>query len=178
MIEAEFCNSVAAMTAADFESLEALGAGREIVSGMFTEIPPVGTTKAQTFKDGSWQPSDHGKPHYVCSVIDGDLIDLIAWGPSDPSKMYHRTGIATMIGIDAIAKARWADEPVFAFSDPLEWLRGDCRGVVPVRFDTDLAIALGSVDIVAQTPALARRIKSAFALPEPKISHMKLQEAA
>lgn len=178
-IESEYIAAVETMNAADFSHLEHIGCRREIVGGLLLELPPVGKLRAQTFKDGSWQPSNMGHPYHVSPTIDGDeLTDIVAWSLSIPSKTFTRTGIGALIGADAISAARWNDEPVFAFTDPLEWLRGDCRGIAPLRYDAGLALALGCVDIIAQTPALARRIKSACAIPQPKISFVKLREAA
>lgn len=178
MLEAEFCDAVAAMAAADFSDLEALGARREIVSGLFSAFPPVGKLKIQAFNDGSWQPHESGAPAYVTLVIENNnILDLIAWRPN--STTFTHTGFANLINPDAIATARWADEPIYLHSNPLGWLRADCVGAVPVRFDAGLALTLGSVSVVCDSAVLARKLSDACRIPQPKISYKKtLKEAA
>jgi hypothetical protein len=175
---AEYVAAVENMTAADLESLEANGCRPEIASGLLLDLPPIGKLRATIYRDGSWQPSDLGRPHYICAVLDGDLIDLIAWKPSNPSMTFSRTGVSSLLNPEAVFQAYLAREPVFVFTDTLEWLRGDCNGIVPLRFDAGLAFHLGDAGLLCQTPELAHRIQATYGLGRPEITYLDTRKAA
>ena len=77
----------------------------------------VGIARATLYQaPGLWEPSDDGERVLVVPVFDGpisdligfgedagiELADLLAWKPSDPTRLYRRTGEAALVGIGGI----------------------------------------------------------------------------
>ena len=177
---AEYIAAVESMTAADIENLEAQGCRPEIISGLLVDpgISLLGKVCAITHTDGTWAPSDLGQWRYATPAIDGDLIDLIAWQPSAPAKMFTRTGLASLVNVEAVMMAHYSAEPLFLHSNILSWFKADSVGAVPVRFDAGLALALGGVEVICDTPQLARKVAAACDIGRPKISYIRKMEAA
>lgn len=84
----------------------------------------------------------NGSPAFIHPIFDGDgdVIDLIAWRPSAPSRWWLRTGIATMLGEVAVHACYVHESPLRLHRTPLNWLRRSGWGAVPLdwqcaRFD-------------------------------------------
>lgn len=79
-----------------------------------------------TASTGTWEPDpDGGERVLVVPVWDGpachpelasyhpaDIIDLVAWRPSDPATLYLRLGIVTVLGVDGLRQARDTASPL------------------------------------------------------------------
>lgn len=59
---------------------------------------------------------------------DGELLDVVAWSPADPAKWWRRTGRATVLGADAIARSRDWVIPVTLLSTPAAWAHRAASG--------------------------------------------------
>lgn len=77
--------------------------------------------------------------HYECT---DDIHDLVAFDPRKPDRWWLRRGVARCLGEWRLRNVRertpiWQlpdDRPpvLRVFSDPLSWLRGNCRGATPL----------------------------------------------
>lgn len=74
----------------------------------------IGIVRAQTFKDGTYQPVDDGGrlmwllPAFWGATSPGSLCDLVAWSADDPSRWWRRTGHAAVLGYGNVQVARRA----------------------------------------------------------------------
>lgn len=173
----EYIAAVDAITDADIECLEDLGIPPEIASGLLPDYPVLGKARIETFdSDWSYQPVPDGDMHYLCPCANGlciedvDVIDLAAWRPSTGGKIWLRTGLGTVLNPSAQMTAYHAAEPLYIFSDVLNWLRGRCKGVVVLRWDKGLPFHLGTtVPLWCQTTAMASDMDKIFELDRPEI---------
>src|SRR5262249_37173332 len=68
-------------------------------------------------------------------VINGPLLDLVAWHPEAPRRWAVRTGAAEWLGAWCAGISHDHKEPVRVWRGPLGWLRGWLEGVVPLTTD-------------------------------------------
>jgi hypothetical protein len=83
-------------------------------------------------------------------VIDGALLDLVAWHPEMPHRWATRTGAAEWLGAWNPGIAHERQEPVRVWRAPFAWLKGWLEGVVPLTTDR---VAL--YQLLADMPAIA-----------------------
>jgi hypothetical protein len=80
--------------------------------------------------DEPMNPESHWPWH---TVRRGEIVDLLAWDPRQPDQWALRVGIADWLG--AVEPQLCDPEPVWIWRTPLDWLRADCAGIVPVSND-------------------------------------------
>jgi hypothetical protein len=68
-------------------------------------------------------------------VINGPLLDLVAWHPERPHRWATRTGAAEWLGAWDPGIAQERHEPVRLWRAPFAWLKGWLEGVVPLTTD-------------------------------------------
>ena len=128
----------------------------------------------------------------------GEIEDLIAFRPAEPSKWWSRKGVAQWLGsweigrrlvtapldIDppALSSPHRTDDPLHVFNTPLEWLRngGDgCVGLVPEAFADLLNV---QVPLTYEDEAHQSRVESRMrfqgVLPEAKIRILRERQVA
>jgi hypothetical protein len=140
----EFSNALKAVPYLD------IGAPEVRVGGL-------GKIRAALFAD-LWEPNSNGFEVIVCPVFDGPiedpqitgfypspLIDLVAWEPNRPEKLYRRTGEGLALGIVAINRARDACKPLLLFETAEDWIKagGDRAGAVILETGATLDLLAG-----------------------------------
>src|SRR3546814_20745654 len=86
------------------------------------EAGGIGLVRAETSQDGTYQPSDSGRPLWGLPCFYGavrpeTLADIVVWSPADPGRWWRRTGHAGVLGYGNVQRARatvWdfgADDP-------------------------------------------------------------------
>jgi hypothetical protein len=133
----EAFDAAIAMKPPHFARLAALGVTREtIATCMDATAPfiPVGVMRIETDERGGFQPFDGGPLAVVQPVVvEGEIIDLVAWHSDDPLRWWTRRGVAWALGEDAINSAHlgWQPEDISVRVEPspLDWLRGGGSGV-------------------------------------------------
>lgn len=89
--------------------------------------------------------SGGGKPAIVIPVYDlqGDLVDLAAWGPKT-NRLWTWRGLAWALGQHTVFAPRLS-EGLLVHRTPLGWLRAGCKGVVIInpRMAREYLIAAG-----------------------------------
>lgn len=83
-----------------------------------------------------WEPVEDGERVFVVPCWDGPacafgnpcrhespLIDLVAWRPAEPARLYRRTGDAWVIGIEGVNLAVESGEPLSLFRSPEGYVR-------------------------------------------------------
>lgn len=175
----EYLAAVEALTNADIERLETMGVPPEVASGLVTPYPPLGKVRADVRDSGTYQPNMDGTAFYVCPVASGDLpnldvLDLAAWRPSEPEKVYLRADIATILGPDATLEAHLWQKPLLVAARPLDWLRNRCQGVAVLRWTPGLPLYLGSGPALwCRDETTAAKIHAAYQMHIPEISHFE-----
>jgi hypothetical protein len=149
----------------------------------------IGVARIETFRDGTYQPSEIGRPAFVLPCFDGPapsprdcviqdrrvppVIDLAAFCPRDPSRTWQRTGIATFLGQRAYDAARWHGWELRVYRDPMSWLRAGAELAGIVVLDWSAArLALRDVTMIAEDVDHARDldcIMTAAVYPSPRI---------
>jgi hypothetical protein len=102
-------------------------------------------------------------------VIDGPLVDLVAWHPETPDQWATRTGAASWLGAWDPGIAAERQEPVRVWRAPFAWLRGWMEGVVPLTTErAELYRLLADMPaIVAEDEAHKVALRRALQRPYP-----------
>ncbi|UKJ74515.1 hypothetical protein [Azospirillum brasilense] len=116
---AEFGAALACMPISDAGHLGTWFAGRGLTARKRHQVGGIGITRATLFQSTkSWEPHPDGARVLVipawagaaytgyCMAHFSELVDLIAWKPSDPTALYQRTGVAVMLGVLGLKVAR------------------------------------------------------------------------
>jgi hypothetical protein len=122
-----------------------------------------------------------GHAAFIVPAIErGGVVDLVActvW----PPRMRSRHGIAAVVGLDEVERARDADAPLLVFDNTIRWLRANTHGAVVVDWDR-AAGAIEGVSVLICIAALAPRLREATrrCWPRPTIAFApeKMRHAA
>lgn len=134
---------------------------------------------------GIFEPHHNGHPAILVRVSEIDrpifrddggglepldtIIDLLAWRPDQPDRLYMRTGEADNLNPEAIRRAWECDRVLVVHRNPLEWLRGNGAGTVVLNWLRPPATLLNCRRIVCGDRYTLARLKLALAKPGPKI---------
>lgn len=177
----EYAGAVVDFIESDIRDLERMGVRPEITTGLITDYVPVGIVAAETSHSGSWQPYESGRQLLVSPVVHGtvknlEIYDIVAWDPSEPDRLWHRTGNGVVLNPDAVFTAaleqRWEDEAAAIgslriFENPLSWLRAGCKGVVILDWRRCIPLHLSNItDVRCETDDLARRLYDAYTIDD------------
>jgi hypothetical protein len=116
--------------------------------------------------DGAhYAPRAGGRPAIIVPVFDGgELVDLTATG-LETRRTLTRLGVASVLGQDAIDRAKDGETYVHLFADPIEWLRHRCGGAVVLDWSV-ARFALADLPAIAcATEFLAARIDKELRQP-------------
>jgi hypothetical protein len=145
-LPAEWAAAWLAMTAADIRELEEFG-----VTSRCAKYGLVGISPIIRFPDSKlYEPHPSGISAFITpvraedrrtpeatdahfAVRVGDIIDLVAWDPRAPLDWALRTGAAEWLG--AVPPQYCDPDWVRVRQSPLDWLREDCTGIVPLSND-------------------------------------------
>jgi hypothetical protein len=114
----------------------------------------------------NYAPEPGGRPALIVPYFeDGRLLDLVACSLATRTSR-TRNGICTALGMDAIDAARWNEEQVRLYTDPLEWLQHGRQGacVIDWRAARHVLADVPAVDC-NDNKALADRIDKAMRQP-------------
>jgi hypothetical protein len=95
---------------------------------------------------------------------EGELIDLTATG-LETRRTLTRLGVASVLGQEAIDRAKEAGTYVHIFSDPIEWLRNRCHGAVVLDWSIARFALADMPAIACATELLAARIDKELRQP-------------
>jgi hypothetical protein len=114
-----------------------------------------------------WQP---GGVDAVLAVIVGEfvgenLVDLVSFDPSRPTRAWVRTGCAAMLGEENFLDARFMGEPLLVHADPVAYCRAAGRGIVIL--DGDFLRLIDLPDLQFDDRVFAVRVKRAQNRPRP-----------
>ncbi len=140
----------------------------------------ISTARIAPAEDGTFSYSPKGSLTLTLAVenIDGDMVDVVAWG-RDPRGWWLRRGDETpILGERALAIARWHHEPIVLLENPEQYLKAHRPGgeagrhylACMLRWDVDLRPLFDGVSSVqCETPALKRRLDGALHQFDPVI---------
>jgi hypothetical protein len=132
----------------------------------------------------TYRPAIGGETAHAAFVVpaveDGGIVDLVACTVS-PRRMRSRLGVAAVVGLEEIERARETEAPLLVFDDTLRWLRGNTLGAVVVDWDRAAADIEG-VKVIMCSTSLATRLRDATrrCWPRPTIAFApeKMRHAA
>jgi len=173
----EFAAYASAADTADFDNLIRAGVPEYVAWGSPALI---GAAWVETWGD-RWQPMDGGRRMLVTPVCAGyepcELWpdDLLAWSIRSPERWFLRRGDVAILNVNEIARCETFEETLWIWRTPLDWMRGDRRGIVVLDWrGSDIwSWLVGVPAIAAQDEGLARRIERAmYSRPKgPRILH-------
>ena len=127
----------------------------------------------------TWRPASAGERGDASLIVPAfeaaGLIDLVAQRLDD-GRLYRRLGLATLLGADAVERARETGGPLLVFGDVASWLAGHGLGAVILDWRDAGRPLEGVRTILCPTrcaPALHRatrrcRPRPRIAIPGPK----------
>jgi hypothetical protein len=131
---------------------------------------------AHVVADGeTYRPALDGETAHAAFIVpaveDGGVVDLVACALAS-RRMRSRLGVAAVVGLEEIERARDADAPLIVFDDAGRWLRGNTHGAVVV----DWKRAAGEVEgvpVLLCSATLAPRLREATrrCWPRPIIAY-------
>lgn len=145
---------------------------------------PVGMTRIETLDFGFWEPCDNGRPAFVQPALVGgafsEILDLIAWFPSDPSACFQRTGHGPLLGWAWLDAARFNCLPVTLRASPLDWLRHGGSGVAVCNWFVAGSLLRGAVRLDCADEAHGREVRRRMSRTArvPEITIPKKEKAA
>jgi hypothetical protein len=122
----------------------------------------------------TYRPAIDGETAHAAVIVPavegGGIADLVACTLS-PRRMRSRLGVAAVVGLDEIERARDADAPLLVFDDAIRWLRGGTHGVTVVDWKR-AAQEIEGVKILMCSASLATRLHDATrrCWPRPTIA--------
>ena len=142
-----------------------------------------GVCRAQ-FHGDLYEPDPNGTPVIVMGVSehpDEEIIDIVAFQPSDPTRWWLRLGNAVVLGLHNARLAVFKEEPVLVHATPLDWLRAECHGAVVLDWRADLLSRLDGYGILAADKrtgeALGRNFRSHIHVPIVRLMQEKVRAA-
>ena len=129
---------------------------------------PFGVALISVGDDGLWWPDDKGVPRLIVPCYEqGEVVDLIALRPQDPSVWWHRTGQAAILGADTLATCV-KDRALDVVSTPLDWLASGGKAVCVLNWGAawhDLAPLRDWPELRVDSPMLAHAVRQALTRP-------------
>jgi hypothetical protein len=122
----------------------------------------------------TYRPAIDAEPAHAAFIVpaveDGAVADLVACTIA-PRRMRSRLGVAAVVGLDEVERAREADAPLLVFDDAIRWLRGNTRGAVIVDWNR-AAREIEGVQTLMCSASLAPRLRDATrrCWPRPTIA--------
>jgi hypothetical protein len=128
--------------------------------------------EGETFsEDEPAERADHVRAvvHIARDVDDETPIDLIAWQPQQPARIFRHLSQAVMLGASQLGNpaSYFAGEPLPVHRTALDWLVAGCRGVV----------ILDPKEFLVRLSALPER-PGGYALAAADLPHAKLLRAS
>ena len=126
---------------------------------------PVWGLQAVTVEGGHYAPDPAGRPAIIVAATeDGRIVDLAATGLAS-RRTATRSGVAAILGQDALERAVVHQATLHLFRDPIEWLRHRCAGAVVLDWRTAAFILADLPAIACTTELLAARVDKALRRP-------------
>jgi len=126
---------------------------------------PVWGLQAVTFETDHYTPDPAGQPAIIVPVADdGRIFDLAATGLA-ARRTATRTGLASVLGLDALERAVVHQATLHLFQDPIEWLRHRCAGAVVLDWRAAAFVLADLAAIACSTDLLAARVDKALRQP-------------
>ena len=137
-------------------------------------LPGVGCARGEL--DGQfWKPAKHGVFLLTVGEYAGEeLGDILAFPPSQPTRVYVRTSIAAMAGEDNVRAARFLGEPILVHASMLDYIRSGLTGCY--LFDGDYGRLLDVEHIRVNDAELAGRIWRAHRAPPPHLPKISVRQ--
>ena len=98
----------------------------------------------------------------VFEYPDEEIVDLVAFKPSAPTKWWLRLGQAVVLGRDNARLALIEEKSVVVHPTPLSWLQVDCQGCVVLDWKRDILSCLDGYGVLAADVATRKRLERAF----------------
>ena len=139
---------------------------------------PVGVATVETFAPAAFAFADTGRTVFVHPAYsvgyDSEVIDAVAWAPSNPRRWWTLQGVGEVLGDDHLFEAAMNNLPLVVHPSPLEWLAAGGDGVVVM--DAEDLRAVGAV--ITSDPEFGREVDRALKAPAQPTPTIYVREAA
>ena len=130
---------------------------------------PIGIADVEIHALDIFSFADAGQRAYMHPIysagIDSEIIDVVAWMPSDASRWFTLNYTGWPLGDDQLPYAEFWSEPVILHPTPLAWLAADGVGVVVMDWPMS-SPALRSVPyIITDNVAFGREVERRLTMP-------------
>lgn len=116
----------------------------------------------------TWRPADEGRSAVIVPVMDGVVVDLVAWLPGKPDRWYLRRGTNSVLGWHDLRHAIVYGRPIRVHATPFDWLLSGLEGCVPLTQEAGVHF-LGCVKTtgcVKIGEAIVAELKRQYVFPE------------
>jgi hypothetical protein len=140
-LDAEYLAALADTSPRRRRQLQSVGVPQhalDLASPVFARIRPVGASLFEPNPDsnlGAWiipvrveHPDTPESPDPEAAIVDGEIVDLVAFDLQLAARWVLRTGNAEWLG--SCPPQYLEPPPVALHRSPIDWLRADCRGLV------------------------------------------------
>ena len=159
------------------DALVAAGVSRDILFGGFLGL--FGTCPITFSDDGIFEPAEVGPEAWVFPTEFYEVVDLVAWLPSNPRRWWLRRGATDFMNFEGVARVAFFAEPLVVYESALAWLRARGRGTVILNDKALLSFWFAGVpEIRAASVGLGRQIQNRLREPAPPRVLVPQEEAA
>jgi hypothetical protein len=133
----------------------------------------------------AYRPAIDGEPAHAALIVPaveaGGVVDLVAC-TVETRRMRSRLGVAAVVGLEEIERARETEAPLLVFDDAIRWLHGNTHGAVVVDW-AKAAHDIDGVKVILCSASLATRLRDMTrrCWPRPTIAYAqpeKMRHAA
>jgi hypothetical protein len=128
------------------------------------EWAPAVMGRIQPFADGSFQYAEGGGRDallYPVELDDGDVIDTVAWFPTNPRKWWRAKLTGTHLGDRSRRRAAFLQEPIRLLATPADWAASPTGAVCVIDWGCDLRALFREVPAIqcaSRAPGMAARM--------------------
>lgn len=163
-LEIEMVAAASRVRQEHIDRMLALGVPGAAIAALGAIQPVFGITAALPERSHIYQPGD-GPAHVVMPVMDmGEMVDLIAWRTTNPTRWFWRTGLGWALGTDWLLP-RWDNGPVRLFATPLEWLANAGEGMCILDWAAPEIREMAMLDAIEADEMVGRRLLSILSKP-------------
>ena len=166
---------------AHLDRMKELGVDIRTIADLGLVAPPVGGACGRLRRSGLFEPCE-GPAHILQPVlVEGRVIDIVAWRTLQPDYWGLLRGVAWCMGLDNIEVAHDLDEPLQMSATPLCWLKEGAAGICIVDWASPEIRELITVQAIkVSDPKIGDVLIKKLSTPVrlPKIIRMQAAHAA
>jgi hypothetical protein len=128
--------------------------------------------RIEPYGDGSFNFTPDGVLAHCILVrgLGGRTEDTVAWLPDNPNKWWLNHRIGVVLGMAAVERAEYLNEPLRLFDTPADWVASGCEGACILDWAAPLAFYLPSEGrVLCKSEKVACKLRHVLTPPSPKV---------